>query len=421
VSVSLLRADARCLPLPDDSVDLVCTSPPYWGLRDYRDGDASLRGQLGTEPEWREFLDNLVECTREWVRVLRPDGSLWVNLGDKYAGGNNGPHGGDVATSDLGRSMDNGKGLYTSYPAARWGGVPEKSLIGLPWRYALRCMDDLGLILRAEVVWNKLNGLPESVRDRVRRNHEQWFHFTLRPDYYSAIDAVREPHTMRPQRRSSGRPIDTTPRQGQPRQAQLTGVRDEPGVDGHPLGALPRSVWSLPTQPLDVPAELGVDHFAAFPMEMPRRIVRGWSPRERCTCCGRGRTPVIDRPGLLGGDNNPTSRDGTRAFSTLDGGQSSWERRQARPDVLIGWECGCPDTSAPSTPGVVLDPFGGTGTTALIADVEGRVGLSSDLSADYLRLARWRTTDPRQRAAAMEVEYKPPRGDPSPEQMGLFE
>src|SRR5690606_32804541 len=101
------------------------------------------------------------------VRVLKPTGSLWINLGDSYSGG---------------QRLDN--------ESTAW--VPQKSLIGIPWRYAIRCIDELGLILRAEVIWSKPNGLPESVTDRVRRSHEQWFHFTLNPRYYSAVDEVRE-------------------------------------------------------------------------------------------------------------------------------------------------------------------------------------------------------------------------------------
>lgn len=81
----VLRGDARSLPLPDASVDLIVTSPPYWSLRDYRDGGQSLAGQIGSEGTWQEYIANLLDCTREWVRVLKPSGSIFVNLGDKYA------------------------------------------------------------------------------------------------------------------------------------------------------------------------------------------------------------------------------------------------------------------------------------------------------------------------------------------------
>ena len=87
MSAVILRADARALPLPDASVDLIVTSPPYYGLRDYRDGDASLAGQIGSEATPAAYVAALLDCTREWMRVLKPSGSLFVNLGDKYAAG----------------------------------------------------------------------------------------------------------------------------------------------------------------------------------------------------------------------------------------------------------------------------------------------------------------------------------------------
>ena len=192
------------------------------------------------------------------------------------------------------------------------------------------------LILRAEVIWAKPNGLPESVTDRVRRSHERWFHMTKEPRYFSAVDEIREPADVRhgamswADRKAAGEPG---------RRGEMGGRNDatKNGMAPNPLGKLPGSVWEIPTQPLTVPASLGVDHFAAFPMEWPRRIIKGWSA-----------------PGMT-----------------------------------------------------VLDPFGGTGTTALVADVLGRHGISVDMSADYCRLATWRTTDPGERARAMQVE-KPP-------------
>jgi DNA modification methylase len=296
----VLQGDACSLPLPDDSVDLIVTSPPYFGLRSYTDGGEHYPGQIGSEATPAKYVAALVACTREWMRVLKPSGSLFVNLGDKYAG--------------------------------TYGGTARpKSLLGLPWRYAVACMDKLGLILRAEIIWAKPNGLPESVTDRVRRAHEQVFHFTRQPVYYTAVDEIREPHSpdsFRPSKltASRGSAGSIRPHQGKPDQAW------------NPLGRLPGSVWEIASQPFTMRPYLGVDHFAAFPMELPRRIIRGWSP-----------------PG-----------------------------------------------------GVILDPFGGTGTTALVADALGRIGISVDRSADYCRLARWRAADPGERARAMQVPKPPP-------------
>ncbi len=312
----LVQADAVELPVADDSVDLVVTSPPYFALRSYQDDGEHYDGQIGSEATPAEFLDALWAVTAECVRVLKPSGSLWVNLGDKYAG--SGGHN-NAGVGGTGRGP-------TTYTKAS-GHARPKSLLGLPWRYAIGCIDDLGLILRAEVVWSKPNGLPESVTDRVRRSHEQWFHFTLEPRYFSALDEIRDPHKTPggmgwaadgkgkhysevDTRKGSNRGTNTISTQG----GGMT------TFGGHPLGKLPGSVWSIPSEPLKVPDELGVDHFAAFPQEWPRRLILGWCP----------------------------------------------------PD------------------GVVLDPFAGTGTVPMVARALGRTGIGVDLSADYLRLARWR-------------------------------
>lgn len=204
------------------------------------------------------------------------------------------------------------------------GDVRPKSLMLLPERYRIAAVDELHLIARAVLIWSKPNGLPESVKDRVRRAHEDWVHLVKSPRYFQAVDEIREPHV---DVRSIGRArqgAKHTPRQN-----------DGGGAAGNSssyniLGKLPGSVWSIATQPLKVPKHVAVDHFAAFPMEWPRRLITGWCP----------------------------------------------------PD------------------GVVLDPFGGTGTAALVATMLGRTGISVDLSADYGRLAAWRCSDPKERARA---------------------
>ena len=403
MTATVMRADARSLPLPDASVDLVVTSPPYFALRSYQDGGEHYSGQIGSEPTPGEFLDALIACTREMMRVLKPSGSIWVNLGDKYAGG-----GGQW---DKDERPDPGRRRAVSGKIGSGGktyGFAAKSLMGLPWRYALRCIDELGLILRAEVIWSKPNGLPESVTDRVRRSHEQWFHMVKRPRYYAAVDTIREPQTT------------AVPSVGQGR-ISGNGVRHRQFAshpdDYNPLGKLPGSVWSIPSQPLSIPEWVGVDHFAAFPMEWPRRLILGWSPSGICGGCGEGRRPVSEstkitsRPGFNVRDQRMPGRHAS-------GNQGREGRAGDYLTTLTGEVCACTDLTAPTQPAVILDPFGGTGTVALLADVLGRHGVSVDMSADYCRAATWRINDPGERARAMQVE-KP---KPVPEgQMGLFE
>ncbi|MFF5261318.1 DNA-methyltransferase [Actinomadura viridis] len=413
MSASIIRADARRLPLPDESVDLIVTSPPYWGLRSYTDGGRHYDGQIGAEPTPGEYVDALIECTREWMRVLKPEGSLWVNIGDVYYSGKGAPGRTTRDDKSEARTFRRAGGNPLDGPSF---GVGRKSLVGMPWRYALRSIDDLGLILRAEVVWSKVNGLPESVTDRVRRSHEQWFHLVKQPLYYSAVDAIREPHKMKPQRRPNGH--KSRQQLGVlPAQTYSTSQRDEKGVDGHPLGALPGSVWEVATQPLRVPPGLEVEHFAAFPPALIRRIILGWSPPGVCTACGEGRQPAADRSRT---DDRPGRVQGRMRDALLGGhGKDGRAGNRYRASVSItGYVCACPEPTAPIKPAIVLDPFGGTGTTALVADVHGRHGISVDMSADYCRLAQWRTADRGERARALGVPKPPPVPD---RQDALFE
>ena len=363
--ITILRANALALPLADSSVDLVVTSPPYFGLRSYQDGGEHYEGQIGSEATPAEFLDALIAATREMVRVLKPSGSIFVNLGDRYS---------------------------------------DKTLLMVPERYRIRAVDELGLIARAVVIWSKPNGLPESVTDRVRRSHEDWVHLTKRPRYYSAVDEIREPHRSKPGREGKG---------ALGGQKSLRPVGPNSG-SYNTLGALPGSVWTIPTEPLRVPESLGIDHFAAFPTEWPRRIIQGWSPREVCTACGEGRRPVVSRrrETFYG-----AGRFRSGAQQVKDGAaEVGWamDEKWRSTVTITGYACACPDTSAPATPGRALDPFGGTGTTALVADVLGRHGISVDMSQDYCRLAQWRTTDPKQRAKAARVEAVEPVSDDQP-------
>jgi DNA modification methylase len=354
----ILHGDARNLDLPDESVDLVVTSPPYFGLRDY-----GVPGQLGAEPTPAEFIKALIECTAEMVRVLKPSGSIFVNLGDKYD--------------------------------------KRKSLGMLPERYRIAAVDELGLIARAVIVWSKPNSLPESVTDRVRRSHEDWVHLTKAPRYFASVDELREPHAEPNGRPAYGRARPVIPGGNRGTHVGTMDHAAHRDMGQNPLGKLPGSVWDIATQPLKVPAELGVDHFAAFPMEWPRRLILGWSPREVCTVCGEGRRPVADRSEKVLHRPSGAARVGVGGFDHEDeAGRRDRIGNVRTVHRIIGYACACPDATAPSTPGVVLDPFGGTGTTALVATMLGRQGISVDLSADYCRLAEWRVNDPKQRERA---------------------
>jgi len=383
---TLIHGDATHLPIEDGTVDAIITSPPYFALRSYTDdGGEHYDGQIGSEATPHEFLEALWAVTAECRRVLKPSGSLWVNLGDKYAGTQPGAfrkhthprNDGTDATWRRAVPLDD---VQATTADVDFGGIRPKSLMGLPWRYAIGCIDDLDLILRAEVCWNKPNGLPESVTDRVRRSHEQWFHFVKEPRYFAAVDEVREPQKeFRTGVNGAERDFHTD---------QMSRKWNPVANAYNPLGKLPGSVWTIPSEPLKVPDHLGVDHFAAFPQEWPRRIILGWSPSGICVECGEGREPVVEKEQDAQGrtTNGPKSID--RRHESPGRSVRTVERA-----AITGYSCACPTPDAPTRPAVILDPFGGTGTTAGVARMLGRHGLHVDLSRDYLRLAKWRIWD----------------------------
>jgi DNA modification methylase len=403
---------------------------PYFALRSYRDvawvmgPDGQLQpeqvhyaGQIGSEPTPQAFLEALWSVLGECWRVLKPTGSCWVNLGDKRAG-SGGPNGNGgltgVPVSKLGASDRYATARATAptlYTRAAFGRPKSKML--LPHRFAIGCEDGLadpegkGWIVRQDVCWQKVNGLPESVTDRCRDSHEYWFHLTKSERYFSAVDEVREPHSDPD--RISARPEAGGHRRG--------GVANNGfGLEGdrdrlyNPLGKLPSSVWPVASEPLIVPEAVQQhydlpDHFAAFPQELPRRIILGWSPSGICTACGEGRRPVVEKE-LRTLHTQSNSRSGKhlpgdpRAHQRVADDPIHGATRNVGENVatITGYTCSCmdPETGGdfftpPSTrPAVVLDPFAGTGTTCGVARALGRYGVGLDLSADYLRLARWR-------------------------------
>jgi hypothetical protein len=245
----IVRGDARAIDLPDASVDLIVTSPPYFGLRSYQDGGEHYNGQIGSEPTPAEFIAALIACTREWMRVLKPSGSIFVNLGDKYATRYSSIRGGGRA----GLNDDDGSRGRSGQNRT---GTPEKSLLLLPERYRIAAVDELGLIARAVIVWSKPNGLPESVTDRVRRSHEDWVHLTKAPRYFASVDEIREPYqpasgrcwhlqagTCRPSHDLGTRPGRYAAPRRPARRARLQPAREAARVgvgDRHPTTQSPR-------------------------------------------------------------------------------------------------------------------------------------------------------------------------------------
>jgi len=369
--VRLIRANALSIPLEDGSVNCCVTSPPYWGLRDYGSGtweggnpncshikpcvensskalasstligstdsqnhqqEASYKDvcglcgakrideQLGLEKTPEEYVTKIVKVFREVKRVLRNDGTLWLNLGDSYSsGGRNTQVAPTLRTAS--RDAASGKQEYLQNFAVR-PGTPEnckpKDLVGIPWMVAFALRGD-GWYLRQEIIWSKPNPMPESVKDRCTKSHEHLFLLSKSSDYYCDMQAIAEPFTSKvptKMRNIAGEtyaqhgrlsPLSTKPRTGY----SATGMRNK------------RDVWVVPT------SSYKEAHFATFP-------------------------PKLIEPCIL---------------------------------------AGCPVN------GLVLDPFGGSGTTARVAIDHGRRAVLLDINykdepGSYLEMAKNRILAP---------------------------
>lgn len=362
----VIVGDARRLPLADESVHMVCTSPPYFGLRDYQ-----VDGQIGLEATPAEFVVAMVAVMREVRRVLRPDGTLWLNLGDSYGG----VRGNKAAAPD-------GKHRHAAAdtPTQAKRGTTRKSLMGMPWRVALALQDD-GWLLRSDIVWSKGNAMPESVRDRPSRSHEFVFLLSKRPRYYYDAESIKEP-VKDPEHTRNHR----TKRDG-----QSTVQVKQRTSGGSQVGSSPdgrrntRTVWTINTQPYRDA------HFAVMPPKLAARCIRaGTSERGVCPACGSPwrriveRSRVATRPGtstkVAGFDSDAIgNRDPLRHVSTTR---------------TLGWEPTCRCGAGDPVPAVVLDPFAGAGTTGVAAVGLGRSFVGVELNPEYAAMADRRISRP---------------------------
>lgn len=389
----LAQSDARRLPLADKSVHCVVTSPPYYGLRSYQ-----CENQLGLEPTLQEYINNTVLWCREVWRVLRDDGTFWLNLGDSYAG--SGGAGGDYNEGGLREGQPKYKSSHKvnrakdrstdkwSYSQGHAPGLKPKDLMLVPHRVAIALQND-GWWVRSDIVWHKPNPMPESVRDRPTKSHEYIFLLTKSKSYYYDQDAIREPHQdpadiHRRIRKDGQYKHDKSQRgwmAGSEERADLAVAR----------GRNKRSVWTMTTKPYKEA------HFATFPPELPETCIKaGTSEKGVCPVCGSqwervaerdlvptrkaAKTFVYDERDKLGHGTNDQGSNRAR-----DGHKSGY----ITAVTTIGWKPTCSHNEEP-IPATVLDCFGGSGTTAMVAKKIGRAGVSLDLSFEYMKLAETR-------------------------------
>lgn len=294
--------------LPDNSINCCVTSPPYWGLRDY-----GVEGQLGLEKTPEAYVERMVEVFREVRRVLRDDGTLWLNLGDSYTKNksNNGGYSEKSTLSGFTRSDTKGRQANESGLRIKLShGLKKKDLIGIPWRVAFALQAD-GWYLRQDIIWHKPNVMPESVKDRPTKAHEYIFLLSKSSKYYYDAEAIKEP-LARPEALLQKTPAVF----GGRNKHDGYGTRKYSGNKyvGTYTGRNKRSVWTVTTKPFKEA------HFAVFP-------------------------PALIEPCIL---------------------------------------AGCPEG------GIVLDPFIGSGTTALVAKRLNRNYIGIDINPEYCKMSEER-------------------------------
>jgi DNA modification methylase len=373
--------------MPSELVQCVVTSPPYFGLRDYKtepqlwpDG---WRGSLGLEATPDLYIRHLVEVFREVLRVLRSDGTLWLNIGDSYAsdgkwgGHTGGKHAAALHGDPIGR-------------AKRHTGHKPKDLMMIPARLAIALRDD-GWYLRSDIIWHKPDPMPESVTDRPTQSHEHLFLLAKSERYYYDAAAIAEPAVC----------SDIKKFTDGGRDKQRGHARRHAGFNGWyatrlaASGEAPqtrncRDVWTIAS---DSFAEM---HYATFPPKLAKPcILAGTSERGCCGQCGvpwkrllkdRSIPSKEDYEGkYLHADKSSASRNmlGSLHAARKAGGDHD-NPFPARATIGFRYACKC---DVPSVPCTVLDPFAGSGTTLMVALRHGRQAIGIELNQDYIDMA----------------------------------
>lgn len=345
VSIINDSAQSALASLSDESIDCIVTSPPYWGLRDY-----GVDGQIGLEPTMAEYLSTVVSVCRELRRVLKPEGTFWLNVGDSYAGSGRGgnPDGSTKQTTNKGsqgvgvlyglcqqdKEAERAR-IKAQFEAQKQAGLKPKDLCMVPNRLAILLQED-GWYVRSEIIWHKPNPMPESVRDRPTCAHEKVWLLTKSERYFYDADAIREPLAASSVARLSqdveAQDGSTRANGGQKTNGKMKAVvfggnkgqgaygsgsrRASGNAWSAGTGANARNVWTIP------PNNFKEAHFATMPPKIAERCIKA----------------------------------------------------------------GCPEG------GTVLDPFGGAGTTGMVAASLGRNATLIELNPEYCRLAESRIT-----------------------------
>jgi DNA modification methylase len=391
----ILQGDALHIPLADESVQCVVTSPPYWGLRAYLpDADPLKRHELGLEPVhdclgWATgnpcgecYVCRMVGVFREVKRVLRKDGVVWLNLGDSFAST---PSGAIVSSGLQGGQSGQVAFREATKHKAIPVGLKPKDLVGIPWRVALALQAD-GWWLRSDIIWAKgisfcdtYSGsvMPESVTDRPTKAHEHIFLLAKSERYFYDHEAVKEAAASGPQMRDrNSEGYNPALGTGKPRFSPGTRAY---GVDGT---RNLRDVWAIN------PANFKDAHFATFPPALVEPCIKaGTSKKGCCPRCGAPWERVVERSASGAYMGNVTGKDGVHGVLRND--MAKWAGRVGWVTTsTVGWRPTCSCNAGEPVPCIVLDPFSGAGTAVLVADRLGRHGVGLELKAEYTRMGR---------------------------------
>jgi DNA modification methylase len=436
VSSLIVEGDCRTLlrEMSAGSVQTCVTSPPYFGLRDYGTGEWAggdpacshvekrqpredrprngLTGgiatvgaqdagtlartacqcgarrvdkQIGLEPTPDEFVQALVSVFREVRRVLRDDGTVWLNLGDSYNArpANNLKPSGFQQNGSGADSLAQAKGLVPG--SGYWRGAKPKDLLGIPWLVAFALRAD-GWYLRSDIIWSKPNPMPESVTDRPTKAHEYLFLLSKGPRYFYDADAIREAHVSPEQTAHNER---YAREYAAHTERAVNGVGIQPGNNGNqgihtrpgPGGRNRRSVWTVATQPY------AGAHFATFPPKLIEPCILAGTPPKCCGECGAPWRRVVERSAMV---IRPTpKREAWQADDDHARTQTGGTMLEPATSRTVGWEPSCShhDDTGRS---VVLDPFAGAGTTGVVASWHGRDFIGCELNPEYAAMARER-------------------------------
>jgi DNA modification methylase len=415
------------MDLPDESIQCVITSPPYWGLRKY-DGCPDLvwggkddcrhvwgdelkknvgnlgnnldtlagtqtaiyakkansqgyycqlcgawRGQFGLEPTIELYVEHTLVFLKEIWRVLRKDGTVFWNIGDSYAGGGNN-RGNNSPISDKQASNYGAVGQCAEHQKnIKLDGIKPKDLCLIPFRVALAAQAQ-GWWVRSDIIWNKPNPMPESVQDRPTNSYEHIFLFTKSARYYWDMEAVREPQQPESLERlkrgwngNGERGYPTGPQKHLQKYFNKSDDEIE-SIGGRNL----RDVWTFPTK------GYSGAHFAVFPPELPERCIKAGTPEYGCCDkCGKPYERIVEHKNMI---INHSSRDNGTRIATSGTMVSSPETK------TLGWQQGCKCENSNPVPSTVLDPFCGSGTTLLVAAKLDRKAIGYELSSKYTEL-----------------------------------